>query len=302
MAVGTWWGYFCRTNPTEVIVTLSCALPRAGRLVDARIINYKLFLGNSMSKIVKGLAIAGMSLALPLSAFAATNLTFLTVDGLANTSVNVGDSINAKVTYAITSNDDVESLDWELVGSGLPPQCVDIADQINTGTFHPQFEMNTDGATGGTFDVKVRLYGVNGSGVDQTCGDGPNDTMTFTNRISIAEDGNDTGIGSGTGNTGNGSGTVSQMDKLIALITAMLHPTTPAPTTNSVCTEYASLSSGLSYGSDTRQGGRVGQLQSFLMYKGFNIPLLSSNQAPYGFYGSQTSSAASGFVAANHCI
>lgn len=74
---------------------------------------------------------------------------------------------------------------------------------------------------------------------------------------------------------------------------------TPAPAT--ACAEYASVSAGLSVGSDTRVGGRVGKLQSFLMYKGFDIPFLSSNQAPYGYYGTQTRDAAAGFVSANHC-
>jgi hypothetical protein len=78
----------------------------------------------------------------------------------------------------------------------------------------------------------------------------------------------------------------------------------PAPVVNTACAEYASLSAGLSVGSDTRSpygGGRVGQLQGFLLGKGGHIPLLETNKAPYGFYGVQTDAAVNGFVSANHC-
>lgn len=254
-----------------------------------------------MIKIIKGALVGAALLIAPVAALASTNLTFLTVDGLANTSVNVGDSIDAKVTYAVTSNDDVESLDWELVGSGLPPQCVDIPDQINTGTFHPSFEMNTDGATGGTFDVKVRLYGVNGSGTDQLCGSTPNDTMTFTNRVAITEDGNSTGVGSGTGNTGNGTGSGSVMPAWFqawisgpfAAILAALKPTTaPAPTQEALCTQLP-------------PGSNVWSLQTFLMTPTLGGQAAVFNQAgvyaPTGYLGPITLQALSNFKYAHHC-
>lgn len=252
-----------------------------------------------------------MLLGAPVAALAATSITNLTLDGLSNTTVDAGDDINARVVYDITSNDDSESLSWELVGSGLPKTCVNIQDQLNSGTFHPEFDIDTTGATAGVWDIEVELYGTNGTGANQLCTNPSDDSMTFTNVVSIEEDSDSSG-GSGNGGNGNNTGSdntpawlvafQAQIAAMIAALTPATPPVVVVPPANTACAEYATLSAGLSQGSDTRPGGRVGQLQSFLMYKGFNIPLLSSNQAPYGFYGSQSAFAAASFVMANHCV
>lgn len=250
--------------------------------------------------------VAAASLLLPVAAFASTNITNLTLDGGANATVDEGSTVNGELTYDITSNDDVESLSWQVVGSGLPKTCVNIDDRLNSGTFQSTFDIDTNGASTGTWDVKVTLYGTNDEGVNNLCEGSGDDNMTFSNRLSINPDSttdNNGNNGNGNSGTSNNTALSAIMQALQAIIAKLTAPATPpASTASPACAEYASLSSGLSQGSDTRQGGRVGQLQSFLMYKGFNISLLSSNQAPYGYYGSQTASAASGFVSSNHCI
>lgn len=252
-----------------------------------------------MTKKLLGFGLGAALMLSPLAALANTDITNLTLDGFANATVDVGDSVSAKVTYDVTSNDDVESLSWELVGSGLPKTCVDVPDQINTGTFHPEFDIDTTGATAGTWDVKIQLYGTNDEGVNQLCEGTADDTMTFTNRIAISESNdNNTGTGTGTGNTGTGNGKQSQLDKLIALLTALVagKPSTPT-STSAVCTAYSQANSGTLM--NARNSANI-RLQGFLLSQGADIPALAAG-ASFGFFGPQTIAAQSLFVSSNHC-
>lgn len=253
-----------------------------------------------MSNLKKALLVSGVMLgtmALPLSALASVNANFLTLDGLANTTANIGDTVQAKVTYDITSDEDVESLSYEIVGSGIPETCVDIPDQIQSGTFHPQFEMNLDGATAGTYDVKIRLFGVNGSGSEQLCQDAhEQDNMTFTNRIAIQENGNDTGVVSGTGG-GNGNSSSSNTPSWLQALIAALRPAAPAA--SSKCAAIAPFTSAPS---NTYSALGV-QLQSALLLDNpYSIPALKpGSSVPMGWRGVQTEAALSAYNATNHC-
>lgn len=255
-----------------------------------------------MKKYLIG-GVVGLSMLLPLSAFAATNITNLTLDGLANTTANVGDTVNAQVTYDITSNDDVESLSWEIVGTGLPQTCVDIPDQINSGTFHPTFDIDTAGATAGTFDVKIKLFGENGAGADQLCQNSMQvDSMSFTNRIAITESSsNSTGVGSGTGHTNNssGSGVPAWFSQFMVLLGLTRPATTPASTVNAKCTAIAPYLS-----APTGTYSSLGtQLQSSLLLDNpFSIPALQpGSTVPMGFRGPQTNAALATYNANYHC-
>lgn len=264
--------------------------PRSSKAWKSIISSYELKI---MNKLITGAAVAAAML-LPVAAFAGTNVTFLTVDGLANTTANVGESINAQVTYDITSNDDVESLSWELVGSGLPKTCVDIPDQINTGTFHPSFDIDTAGATAGTWDVKISLYGTNDEGTNQLCENPADDTMTFSNRVAITETAsNNTGVGAGTGNTGNSAGShTSQLDALIALLTKLIAGgtvggSTPPPSADPACAAFTAANVGTQ--PNVYNDSNV-RLQGFLLSQGASIPALKAGAA-FGYYGNQTTAA-----------
>jgi hypothetical protein len=263
-----------------------------------------------MKKITKkfiGVGLGAMMVAgFALPAIAATNLTFLTVDGGTNATVTEGSTVEAKVTFDTTASTDLESMAWELVGSGLPKTCVDVADRISDGTFTSSFDVDTTGASEGTWDVRITTYGDDGADASNLCeASDQTDSQVFTDRITVVDSNND----NQDNNNNTGSHNQSALEKAIAALTALIAKlgtggapaTTTPPTTSTACTEYSSLSMGLSQGSDTRPGGRVGQLQSFLMYKGFSIPLLSANQAPYGYFGVQTQAAVFSFVMANHC-
>lgn len=219
-------------------------------------------------------------------ASASTEITHLVLDGGANVSADEGDTIEAELTYDLTAGDDAESASYEIVGTGLPKTCVNIADRIESGTFKAAFDIDTTGATqGSNYDVRVIVYGTNGDGANQTCEDGGDDTMTFSDKVTINDEGDSD---SGSGNTGS----ESQLDKLIKLITLWLagQQTPPVPPVPSKCSQLASASV-------TTAG-----LQSFLIANGETIPAIQYGGAAYGYYGSQTTAAVSSFKAKNSCL
>jgi len=257
-------------------------------------------------KKIAGLALgASLAMGMALPAMAANNLTFLTLDSAANATVEAGDNVSAKVTYDITGDTpDVESMSWEVVGSGLPETCINIADRLNSGTFTSTFDINTAGATEGTWDVKIRIYGVDGSGTDNNCGGTINDSMTFTNRLTITENSNDTGgviNNTGTDN-GTGSSQKSQFDKLMTAFAALMlklggaGTPAPAPTTTPVCVAYAQAYNGTQM--NVYNDANV-RLQGFLLSQGASIPALKAG-ASFGFYGPQTMAAVAWFQSLNH--
>lgn len=271
-----------------------------------------------MFKKVIGIATA-VALALPVAAFAS-----VTFDGIApvvfdagngweaSVDGSAGDTFRAKAVVDVTSDDDVNSLSWDYIGDFLPLECVQLdSEQTQTISNLPvEFDMKFP-ANPGSYDVQFKVYGVDGAGQDFNCTDGnARDTQNVNDQIvvNVGNNNNSGNTGGGSGNTGN-VGALSQLQALVASLAAqvqaLLHPVTPPA--NTVCQEYLTLASGLSKGSDTRGqpvGGRVGKLQSFLMYKGYDIAWLSSatNGAPYGYYGDQTNGAAIAFRGANSCI
>lgn len=233
---------------------------------------------------------------------------------------SAGNTFRTRVVFDVTSDSDVNAVSYDRVGDFVGLECVQFNEVTQTvSNFAVEFDQRFPTPVG-QHDFVYKLYGVDGAGQDFNCTSANEvDSITSYDQITTNLGSSNTSGNSGGGNsTGNTNSEINQLTNLVANLASQVScfvsggtwtgssctpkpVTPPAPVGNSACTEYAALSAGLYQGSDTRQGGRVGQLQSFLMYKGFNIPLLSSNQAPYGYYGSQTNSAAIQFVAANHC-
>lgn len=252
----------------------------------------------------------------PLSALASTNITFLTLNGAANATVGVGDNVDGKLTFDLTGSSENESLSWELVDNGgnnvgIPPTCVDVNDHIVAGTYNASFPMDTIGGTEGTFGIKVKLYGVVGSGTDNSCSGTVNDTMTFSNRLTLTA-GETTGntannTGHGSGNSGSSTSIQSQINTLASqlsqLVTAFSKfvtgggTATPPSTTSAVCTAYAQANAGTV--PNTNNAANV-RLQGFLLSQGASIPALAAG-ASFGFYGNQTTAAVGWFNSLNHC-
>lgn len=178
-----------------------------------------------MKSLYKVLGIGALALALPAMAFASANLTHLTLDGATNATVEEGGSVDGKVTFDITSSTDVESLSWELVGSGLPQTCVNTADRIANGTFTSTFEIDTTGASEGTWDVLIKLYGDDDANVSNLCENTDQvDGQQFNDRITVTDQTDDNQADND--NVGS-SGKPSWLDDFLAAIAAMLKPAAP---------------------------------------------------------------------------
>lgn len=261
-------------------------------------------------KKVAGTIAAGALFALPMLALASTNITFLTLNNAANATVQVGDSVDGKLTFNLTGGSENESLKWELVDNsgnnvGIPPTCVDVNDHIVAGTYTVAFPMDTVGGTEGTFGLKVKMYGLTGTGADNNCGGTVNDTMTFNNVLTLTAEqatgdtANNTGHGTGGSSVGNSNTALSAiMTALQAIIAKLTAPVAaPVPSTSAVCAAYAQAAAGSMPGTTNSANVR---LQGFLLSQGASIPALAAG-ASFGFDGPQTEAARAMFVGANQC-
>lgn len=87
--------------------------------------------------------------------------------------------------------------------------------------------------------------------------------------------------------------------KLAATIAAIFKANTPAPTpVSTACQTLTAKLQGTQMGVTSTMNG---QLQGFLISEGMSIPLLQSNQAPFGFFGSQTNSAVMQYRSVHGC-
>lgn len=250
-----------------------------------------------MQTFIKGALIVAAFLLSASAASAAVNLTHLTVDGKTNTTVQEGDVVDARVTFNITASTDAESFSWELIGSGLPQQCPqDIDDHITDGTFTATFPIDTTGASEGTWDVLIRVYGDNGPDVSNLCETTDQvDSMTFSDRITVSDDVDDN---QGGNNTGGEDDEDAMPSWLAALLAKLFPPTPPAPTTNAKCTAVnAKLIGTMDF---TYNQANV-QLQGFLLSEGMSIPALAAG-ASFGYKGPQTNAALAQFKAMHQCI
>lgn len=255
-----------------------------------------------MIKKIVGIA-GALAMLVPVAAFASGNLTFLTLDGATNSTVSEGSSVTAKVTYDITSSTDVESFSWELVGSGLPQTCVDTPDRIADGTFTASFDIDTTGASEGTWDVRIRAYGDDGADVSNLCETTDQvDSQSFTDRLTVTDSTSDNQSGGGNGNTGNANqvGSIAwfqaQIAAIAAQIAALKNPPTPAPSTGA-CAELASAMVGAQMG--VYNSANI-SFQGFLLFKHQQIPALAAG-ASFGFWGPQTQAALTAFKTQNSC-
>src|ERR1043166_2378648 len=119
-----------------------------------------------VKKIVFGVATFAMVVT-PLVSLATVNATNLLMNGATNATVNKGDKVITRLTWNVTAGEDIESVSVEDVGSGIPAVCVDIPDEINTGTYsvilndHPTVDgRNIDAPQfAGSWNRRVKLFG-----------------------------------------------------------------------------------------------------------------------------------------------
>lgn len=254
-----------------------------------------------LNKLAAAAIGASMALGIAVPAFAAATVTNLVVDGGTSTSVEEGSTVEAQITFDVTASTDVESVSWELVGSDLPKKCVNISNTIADGTFTRTFDIDTTGATEGSWDVRIALYGDDGASASNLCeeSDQIGSLTTFGDRITVTDDNND----NQDNNTGT-SGNQSQFEKLQAQFAALMlflkgnngTGTTPAPATGK-CAELSMKLAGTQQSTYTAANTR---LQGFLLSEGATIPALAAG-ASFGYYGPQTMAAVSWFNSVNNC-
>ena len=249
-----------------------------------------------MLKKIIGVGIAIATIA-PFALSAATFSNVAFENGDVTISGKGGSTVNATLHIVVPANQVVERIQTDVLSDSLAPVCTEVGgDQgLQEGTYDVTIPVKLPPNTG-TYSLAVQGSGIFGGFRTVDCANDVVGTATFSNSLRVV---------AGSDSSGNFAGSGMSLADLIAALKAagvQVGSTTPAPATSAVCTEYAGLSAGISFGSDSRPGGRVGKLQSFLMYKGFDIPLLSSNQAPYGYFGNQSASASASFKAVNNCI
>ena len=242
-----------------------------------------------MNRLYKLASIAALVGLTPFAALAATSITNLTLNGLSNTTVDEGDNVDGRVTFDLSSGDDAESASWEILGAGLPKTCVNITDRVDDGTFNASFDIETVGATpGSNYDVRVIVYGTNGIGANQTCQGGGDDTMTFSDVLTIND--NDSSVGTPDNNDSAPSWLSAILAQMQAQFAALLAAINPPQ--SSACAQYQQYS-GLSYG---MRSPSVTSLQVFLLGQGQSIPAGATS-----YFGPQTQAAVSNFLSVNRC-
>lgn len=282
---------------------------------------------NRIIKFVVGAAIVGPAL-IASSAFAATNITFLTFPNSGpNATIAAGDSVDTKVTFDLTGSSELESLSLQIVDNagnniGMPETCFDVADRVVAGTFTRVGNFDTTGGTEGTFGIRVRGYGVTGPGTDNNCGGTVNDNQYFANRLTLTEgqnqgdNANNTGGGSG-GNTGGSNQPPSWFQAWLNVFqgqqcvigggtwngSVCTHPTPVPPVQTGNAAKCAAIAPYLGAQAYTYSSLGV-QLQSVLLLDNPNsIPALHAGATiPMGYFGPQTHTALAAFQANYHCI
>lgn len=250
----------------------------------------------------------GAALLLPVAASADVDLNFLVVDGGPNTTVEKGDTVKAQVTFE-TDGEDVESFSWMLVGSDMPPICVNTVDATSDdgGTFVRSFDIVLGNNPEGEYDVELRSFGDNGANASQQCASGDeNSDASFDDRITIFDEINDnqdddndnnenTGDNFGGNNGGNSTGgsgssnsqAITALQNQIAALIAQLAGLTGvvagmAP--DAICAQAPA---------DT------GSLQTFLV--GQNLMTSAEVATGPGIYGPKTTRAHNAFKAMHKC-
>lgn len=264
---------------------------------------------NLKSKIAAAVASATM-FALPAMAFASVSVNNILFDnGAGNITASSGSQVNVQLYVNTSGTNDVESVFVKFPNAGGAAQqgtCYDVADQIGESPVNGwvfNFPITVP-VNAGIWDITVATHGTNGDAADNTCTTAADTTQTFNGRVTVTADnssgtptGNSGGSNSNTGSTGSLAALQALVAQLAAQVQAILHPTTPTPTTSGVCTQYAQANSGTQ--PNVYSDANV-RLQGFLLSQGASIPALKAG-ASFGFYGNQTTAAVGWFNSTNHC-
>ena len=260
---------------------------------------------------VKTLGIAAVALALfavPM-AFASADINLQSfgfkVNGNTSSTIQPGDDFEITVNADVNDGDEVEFFRIRLIDTdnnivSTDCQAVGRVRDVNDRNVRFNTETPSD-IPNGMYDVQLLPFGIGGEAQSNGCdldNDFPGSQETYQNRLFV-DDGDDVVGTSGNGGSGSGSGSsVSQWDQIIAMLNALLHPSTPAP-----IGKCAELNTKLMGTVDDEYNGNNAVLQDFLMDNGASIPALApGSRVVWGYKGDQTRTAISWFKSVNSCI
>lgn len=249
-----------------------------------------------MNKIIKGLGVAALALALPVFVGAATFTNVQFNNGDVTVSGNGGSTVNAEFRVVIPSGQVVEYIQTDVLGDNLAPVDVSVGGTLGLqeGTHEVTIPVVLPPNTG-TYSLSVQGAGIYGgiraiSGNDNVVGN-----ATFNNAIRVTADGN-----SNTGGSTNATPswfTAWLNGPFAALLTQIGGGGSGSGNDTTECQDLTTKMIGAQYGVYNAQNVK---LQGFLLSEGMSIPALSAG-ASFGFYGPQTAAAISAYKSANGC-
>lgn len=255
-----------------------------------------------MSKVIKGLVITGLSLALPMAAMAATFSNVQFDNGDVTVSGTGGSTVNAKFHIIVPVGQVIEYIQTDVIGDSLAPVDTSVGGSLGLqeGTHDVTVSVTLPPNTG-TYTLNVKGAGIYG-GVRAVSADDASavtSTGSFGSALRVVADSDNT--------TNNGGGSTAptwlsallaqiqaQTAAILASINSHAAPVTPAPA--GVCADLAAY--GNLYQGAT--GQQVVQLQGLLLSKGASIPALAAG-ASFGYFGPQTAAALASVKSTNHC-
>lgn len=250
---------------------------------------------------------AGVLIALPMSASAAsiTNIQF--DNGQTTTTCTAGQSVHAKIRISVPAGEVAEVGQADVLGDNLAPALPFDLNPGNSLGIQSGFPKDVDTTfpcpqNTGYYTPELRTAGIFGGDRASSMTDGVVTVQTFPNALHVVAD----GILTQGPNTG-GVGTTSFQDlmNMIADLNAQIScmvtggvyankvcTPKPAPTTSSACVKLNGYNS-FSYGD---KGASVKLAQKFIMNNGGSIPAGAT-----GFWGTQSENALEEALDANNC-
>lgn len=219
---------------------------------------------------------------LPVAASAASISNVEYGNGDVNVQGKAGESVSGKVRVVVNSSEEVEFVEFDVLGDNLAPVCVDV-NRLQEGTHFVdipadvKFPPNT-----GTYDLKVKTAGIFGGLAAIDCTNNVNGSQTFNNSVRT--------VGSSSSSVGGGS-LIEQLQKQIADLLKMIAELQKPKET----TKPAGCAGVVAY---TGFNASAAQASLFAVDAGRAVFNANGVYAPTGYFGSISAQASAAVAAA----
>lgn len=159
------------------------------------------------------LAALALGLAMPFAASAASVSNVEFSNGDTTVQGTAGQSVNGEVRIVVGANEEVEMVEFDVIGDNLAPRCVDVG-RLQEGTHFVQISGNVKFPPNtGNYTFQVKTAGIYGGQAAIDCTNNVNGTNGFGGAIRTV----------GTNSTTGGSyGTIDSLSALVASLRAQL--------------------------------------------------------------------------------